>query len=116
MRRPVGVRLVQLAQGVRLGKLAHGLTAAVGPLALPESPRGVGQVALPQGPRPPPLQVHERDQADLRPPFHLGELPEPVAGEPERALEFLEEQLDLPALLPPKRAVGWSGRPGAGPI
>src|SRR5262249_45917332 len=93
---------VQPHQIVFLGGLADRQAQPETALPTPPALPLLRQVAPPQLPGPVPLQVAEGHQARLRPILHLGEPTEAVAVEAERPLQLLEEQLDLPAILPSK--------------
>src|SRR5262249_61598965 len=91
-----------LRQVVFLRLVRHARGHAVAALPPPPALLLLRQLPAAQLRRPVPLQEAHRNQARLRPPLHLGELPEAVLGKAQRALEFLEEQLDLPAIMPSK--------------
>src|SRR5271157_813493 len=71
---------------------------------LPPAPLVVVQVAPGHLLHPVPLQVHEGCQRQLRPALHRLKFLELVLVEAQRRLEFLEKQLRLPAIMPPKRS------------
>src|SRR5262245_8904240 len=83
-------------QFLLLARLADRLAEAVRPLMAPPSSPLVAEVATRELAHPMPLQVQERRQRQLGPALHRLEVPEPVLAEPERRLEFLEHEFDLP--------------------
>src|SRR5262245_51158601 len=66
------------------------------PLAQPPLPPRLPPRRCRAAAQPVPLQVHERDAADLHPPLHLPEVTHPVVVHPQPALHLPEEQLHLP--------------------
>jgi hypothetical protein len=83
----------------------------MGSLMLPPCALFFGQRSLSQFAGAEPFQVEEGSQAQLHPAFHLLELANLIVMEAQLGLELLEKELDVPAIIPSKSAVGWPGSP-----
>ncbi len=94
--------LGQIGQLRLLDRRANALAQPVGALMSPPIALRVARPTTSQLFGAVPFQVHKRRQRQFRPAFHAGELLELVLMKTERGLQFLEEQLSVPIIIPPK--------------